>query len=38
MTQDYKKLLGMKVTKDVKKGSPMSWDLIKIREDIGNLS
>jgi len=29
----YKKLLGMQVTKDVKKGSPMSWDLIKIQED-----
>jgi N-acetylneuraminate synthase len=25
----YKKLLGMKVVKNVKKGSPISWDLIK---------
>ena len=29
----YKKLLGMKVKKDVKKGKPISWDLIKNRMD-----
>ena len=29
----YKKLLGMKVVKNVKKGNPISWDLIKTRKD-----
>jgi len=29
----YKKLLGMKVVKNVKKGSPISWDLINTRKD-----
>jgi sialic acid synthase SpsE len=29
----YKKLLDMKAVKDVKRGSPMSWNMVKLLKD-----